>query len=86
MHATIGGLVGAVNYGVANLFVSSLRQSSLLAPLTSASAALTAGNNTSAKSYLATFVTAVRGTSSTQLNPAYGALLINWAQDLINRL
>jgi hypothetical protein len=60
VHATIGGLVGAVNYGVANLFVSSLRQSSLLAPLNSASAALTAGNTASAKSYLSSFVTAVR--------------------------
>src|SRR4029077_10110937 len=45
VHATVADLVGAVNYGVANLLVSSLSQSSLLAPLNAAAAALAAGNS-----------------------------------------
>jgi len=47
---------------------------------------LLAGNHTSAKSYLATFVTQVQTGSGTTINSAYASLLVNWAQDLIARL
>jgi hypothetical protein len=86
VHATIAGLQNAVNYGATTGLMTSATKTSLLAKLASAQSALAAGDVTSAKSYLSSFVTTVNGTSSTNLNAAFGALLVNWAQDLINRL
>jgi hypothetical protein len=86
VHATIGGLVSAVNYGVSHGLLSSSLQSSLLSLLQSAQTALNAGNNTSAKSYLNSFVTQVQNASSKNLSSSYATLLLSWARDLVARL
>jgi len=86
VHATVTGLQNAVNYGASTFLMTSATKSSLLAQIASAQSALAAGNVASAKSYLSSFVTTVNGTSSTNLSPSFGALLVSWAQDLINRL
>jgi FIMAH domain-containing protein len=87
VHATVGGLTTAVNDGVTHLQItSSTVATQLTAYLSSAQSALTAGNHTSAKSYLASFVAYVQGQSGTTINAAYAALLVGWANDLIARL
>jgi hypothetical protein len=87
VHATVGGLTTAVNDGVTHLQItSSTVATQLRAYLSSAQSALTAGNHTLAKSYLASFVTYVQGQSGTTINAAYAALLVGWANDLIARL
>jgi Ca2+-binding RTX toxin-like protein len=87
VHATLYGLYTAVSDGVTRGQVtSSSVASQLQSDLQSAQAALFAGNHTSAKSYLATFVTQVQTGSGTTINAAYASLLVNWAQDLIARL
>jgi hypothetical protein len=48
--------------------------------------ALNAGNHTSAKSYLASFVSLVQSQSGVSITAAYAALLVSWANDLIARL
>ncbi|HUZ86726.1 MAG TPA: hypothetical protein VNF26_07195, partial [Candidatus Baltobacterales bacterium] len=61
--------------------------SQLLSYLSSAQSALNAGNHTVAKSYLASFVTLVQQQNGLNtINAAHAALLIGWANDLINRL
>jgi hypothetical protein len=85
VHVTIAGLVNAVNYGVSRLLVSSTIQSSLLATLQSAQTALNGGLNTSAKSYLNSFVTQVQG-AGTKIIASYASLLVGWTQDLVARL
>jgi hypothetical protein len=87
VHATVAGLTKAVNDGVtAKKITSSTVSSQLLAYLTSAQNALNAGNHTSAKSYLASFVSLVTAQSGVTINAAYASLLIAWANDLIARL
>ena len=86
VHATIGGLVNAVNYGAGKGYVASSLQSQLLSTLQSAQNALSAGNNAAAKSYLSTFVSQVQNAGSTKLAPSFGTLLLSWANDLIGRL
>jgi hypothetical protein len=87
VHATIAGLTTAVNDGVTHSkILSSTVATQLKAYLSSAQSALTAGNHTSAKSYLASFVTYVQQQSGITINAAYAALLVGWAQDLIARL
>jgi len=54
--------------------------------LSSAQAALNANNHTSAKSYLASFVSLVTAQSGVTINAAYATRLISWANDLIARL
>jgi hypothetical protein len=84
VHATLTGLVNAVNYGAMQAYIPSTTKTTLLATLTSASNALKAGNATSEKSYLATFVTQVK-TASLKVVASYQTLLVNWTQDLIAR-
>ncbi|HYR53666.1 MAG TPA: hypothetical protein VEQ13_01985, partial [Methylomirabilota bacterium] len=87
VHATVSGLITAVNDGVTHLQItSSTVATQLKAYLSSAQSALTAGNHTAAKSYLASFVTYVQQQSGITINAAYAALLVGWAQDLISRL
>jgi hypothetical protein len=87
VHATIAGLTTAVNDGVTHsMILSSTVATQLKAYLSSAQSALTAGNHTLAKSYLASFVTYVQQQSGITINAAYAALLVGWAQDLISRL
>jgi hypothetical protein len=85
VHATIAGLVNAVNYGVSHGLITSSLQSSLLATLQSAQTALNAGNNASAKTYLNQFVTQLQGAGS-KITSSFATLLKGWAQDLIARL
>jgi hypothetical protein len=87
VHATVAGLTKAVNDGVSSAKItSSATSSQLLSYLSSAQAALNANNHTSAKSYLASFVSLVQAQSGVSINAAYAALLVSWAQDLIGRL
>jgi hypothetical protein len=85
VHATIGGLINAVNYGGSKSLIQNTVQSTLLSTLKSAQSALTAGNTASAKSYLTTFVNQAKQLSG-KIDAAFGALLTNWANDLIARL
>jgi len=87
VHATISGLTTAVNDGVTKrLITSTTVANQLLSYLSSAQQALTAGKNSTAKSYLASFVSLVRAQSGITINAAYAALLVGWANDLISRL
>ncbi len=87
VHATVAGLTKAVNDGVTAARITSTTTSSqLLSYLSSAQSALNAGNHTSAKSYLASFVSLVQAQSGISISAAYAALLVSWAQDLIGRL
>lgn len=60
--------------------------SSLQAYLTSALNGLNAGNHTSAKTYLGSFMNLVQDQSGVSISTAYAPLLIAWANDLIGRL
>ena len=84
IHATIAGLVSAVNYGVNRNLVSTSISSRLVSTLNSAQSQA-AGNVTAAKSYLNTFVTQVQGAGA-KITSSFATLLVNWAQDLIARL
>ncbi len=84
MHATLTGLVNAVNYGATLAYIPSTTKTTLLATLTSAQNALKAGNATSEKNYLGTFVTQVK-TATLKVVASYQTLLVSWAQDLIAR-
>jgi hypothetical protein len=87
VHATVAGLTKAVNDGVAaSKITSGATSSQLISYLSSAQSALNAGNHTSAKSYLASFVSLVQAQSGVSISVAYAALLVSWAQDLIGRL
>jgi hypothetical protein len=85
IHATIAGLTNAVNYGNANGLVSSSIQKTLLSTLQSAQAALNGGNTASAKSYLNTFISQVKGAGKA-ITSSYATLLLSWAQDLLVRM
>ncbi|HEV2414008.1 MAG TPA: hypothetical protein VGX27_04320, partial [Candidatus Dormibacteraeota bacterium] len=86
VHATVAGLTTAVNDGAGSgKITSSALAAQLRGYLSSAQAALTANNHTSAKTYLGSFVAAVNG-AGTSINAGYAALLVAWANDLISRL
>jgi hypothetical protein len=87
VHATVAGLTKAVNDGVTAAKITSTTTSNqLLSYLSSAQTALNANNHVSAKTYLASFVSAVQAQSGGYINAAYAAFLVSWAQDLILRL
>jgi len=87
VHATVAGLTQAVNdLRTANKITSSTTSAQLLSYLSSAQAALTAGNNALAKSYLAAFVTYVNAQAGVTIVSPNDALLAGWANDLISRL
>jgi hypothetical protein len=86
VHATVAGLTTAVTDGVTRAQITSAAATQLNSYLSSAQAALTANNHTSAKTYLASFVTYAQAQSGTTINAAYAALLVAWANDLIARL
>ncbi len=87
VHSTVAGLTTAVNDGSKSAKItSSTVATQLLSYLASAQNALNAGNHTSAKSYLASFVGLVQSQSGVSISSAYATLLINWANDLISRL
>jgi hypothetical protein len=84
LHPTLTGLVNAVNYGASNGLIPSAAKTTLLATLSSAQAALTAGNATLEKTYLNTFITQVK-TANLKIVASYATLLANWTTDLISR-
>jgi hypothetical protein len=87
VHATVAGLTTSVNDGVTNKLITSTTTSSkLLSYLSSAQSALNAGDHTTAKSYLASFVSLAQAQSGVTINAVYAALLVAWANDLISRL
>jgi hypothetical protein len=83
---TCAGLINAVYDGVARGLVSSTMQSTLLAALQSAQAAINNHNNPSARNNLNSFIAQVQAQSGKKIDAGYAALLINWAQNLISRL
>jgi hypothetical protein len=87
VHATVTGLKAAVSDGLnSGKITSTSVSSSLQSYLTNALNALNAGNHTSAKTYLGSFINLVQGQSGVSISTAYAPLLIAWANDLIGRL
>jgi hypothetical protein len=79
IHATVAGLTNAVNDGYARGYISYFLQVSLLNTLGGIK-----GGNTKTK--LSQFVSTVQSSLGWLVTPAYGNLLINWANDLAARL
>jgi len=78
IHATVNGLINAVNDGAARGLITSTEQSNLIWYLQKAVA-----NN--ARIRLQQFVYEAQSQSGKTINAAYAALLVNWAQDLLAR-
>jgi hypothetical protein len=79
VHATISGLIAAVNDGVAKKYVTATLGSQLLSTLNSAF------NGNSAHTKISQFVNQVKS-AGTAINAAYAALLLNWGNDLLSRV
>ncbi|MGH2998422.1 MAG: beta strand repeat-containing protein, partial [Gaiellaceae bacterium] len=79
VHATLTGLVNAVNDGVARGYITQATASSLISTLQSAMK----GNSAHAK--LPGFISAVQSASGKTINAAYATLLLSWANDLLSR-
>ena len=77
--------MSAVGYGVAQGTIARNTGSSLTATLQSAQSALARGDLATARAYLNSFVSQVRNAAANRLTPSYGALLVNWAQDVLAR-
>jgi len=81
IHATIKGLINAVNDGVARGYITKAEGSTLVSQLNNA---LQPGSSTKVK--LQQFVYMVQGASGKSISAAYANLLVNWTNDLIARL
>jgi hypothetical protein len=79
VHATLQGLVNAVNDGVARGYITAATASSLISTLQSAMK----GNSAHAK--LPGFISAVQSASGKTISAAYATLLLSWANDLLSR-
>jgi len=79
VHATLQGLIDAVNQGVARGKITSAQGASLVTQLQSAT-------GSSAKSKLTKLISQVQSQSGVSIDAGYAALLVNWANDLITRL
>ena len=86
VHATVGGMINAVNQGTQQGLITPMQQTKLISILNSVQSYLNAGNTTGAKNQLSYFITTVQSQSGVGINTAYAVLLINWAQDLSSRL
>ena len=86
VHATVGGLINAVNQGAQRGLMTSTQQMKLVSILNSAQSYLNAGNVAAAKSMLNNFISNVQAQRGLGINAAYADRLINWAQDLYGRL
>jgi large repetitive protein len=86
VHATVGGLLGAVAYGSSQKLIGNPVQSQLSSTLQSAANALALGQTSLAKSWLTAFVNQVIAAGTNKIDSAYASLLLNWARDLIARL
>jgi hypothetical protein len=86
VHATVGGMINAVNQGAQAGFINALAQPRLVSILQSVQTYLNAGSVTAAKNQLTYFVSYVQSQSGVGINATYAARLINWANDLKSRL
>jgi len=78
IHATISGLIAAVNDGAAHGYVTAAEQSSLLGQLRLA-------QNGNPKPKLQGFVSMVQSAGTAKITAAYASLLVAWTNDLIAR-
>jgi hypothetical protein len=79
IHATISGLINAVNDGASRGLITSAEQVSLVAQLQSAM------KGSSTKQKLQTFVYMVQQASGKSISAAEALLLVNWGNDLVAR-
>jgi hypothetical protein len=79
VHATINGLINAVNDGAAKGLITAAEKTNLLWYLQKAQASGTP------KNFLSQFVWEANYQSGKAINAAYAALLVNWGNDLIAR-
>ena len=79
VHATLTGLVKAVNDGVSRGYITQATANNLIAILQSAMS----GNSAHAK--LPSFISAVQSASGKTIAAAYATLLLSWANDLLSR-
>jgi hypothetical protein len=75
-----------VDQGAQRGLITSTEQIQLDGILNSVQSYLTKGNVAAAKSMLSYFISSVQSQSGRSINAAYAARLVNWAQDLYNRL
>jgi hypothetical protein len=82
VHATVAGLISAVNDGVQMGNIAASDQQALLTPLQGAQTAL--GNNdfTTAQSDLSALVSKVQSLSGAGIDASYASLLVGWIKDL----
>jgi hypothetical protein len=86
VHATVQGLVAAVDYGVAKGYItSSTAASALETALAKAQSAITANMTATAITDLKQFLSDLAKDKKV-IKPSYAALLTGWASDLITRL
>ena len=86
VHATVSGQINAVNQGVTAGLITAKVGSSLVSMLNTVQSSINAGNPAAAKSALTNYMNYVKSQSGTGINAAYATRLVNWAQDLYNRL
>jgi hypothetical protein len=86
VHATVGGMINAVNQGAAAGLITSTTQQKLVAMLNAIQIYLNSGNIAGAKSQLNAYISYVQTQSGTTINASYASRLVNWAQDLLSRL
>ena len=78
IHATVAGMIKAVNDGAARGYVTAAEQANLIWYLQKAVAPQT-------KQRLSQFIWEANSQSGKAINATYAAHLVNWAQDLYNR-
>jgi len=86
IHPTVQGQINAVNQGVTAGKITSKVGSNLVGILNTVQQAINAGNNAAAKAALNNYMAYVNSQSGAGVTAAYATLLVNWAQDLYNRL
>jgi len=86
VHATAAGVINAVNQGAQRGLITPATQSNLVSMLNTIQSYVNAGKLNQAKSQLQSFITYVQGQSGYSIDASYAARLVNWAQDLYNRL
>jgi hypothetical protein len=86
VHATVSGQINAVNQGAQRGFITSATQPKLVAMLQAVQAYLNGGNKAGAKAQLNAYISYVKTQSGSSINASYAARLVNWAQDLYNRI
>ena len=79
VHATIAGLINAVNDGAAKGLITATEKTNLLWYLQKAQ------GSAAPRTFLSQFVWEANNQSGKAINAAYAALLVNWGNDLIAR-